>query len=53
MTLWGCRLGAGFADCASTSYTALQIVIVSLVAGAVAVLMFYYGGRLLIRLLGL
>ena len=51
MTLWGCRLGTGFEQCASASYTLPHIIIVGVVAGAVAAVLFYYTGRLLSQFL--
>jgi hypothetical protein len=53
MTLWGCRLGSVFADCASTSYTFPHIIIVVVVAGVMFSVALYYGVRLLIWLLRL
>ena len=53
MTLWGCRLGAGFADCASTFYTYPQKIILALVVAALAAAVLYFGVRPLIRYLGL
>lgn len=46
MSLWGCRLGSGFAECASTSYTLPQLIIVLVVAGALAVALLYCTVRL-------
>jgi hypothetical protein len=53
MTLWGCRFGAGFVQCASASYTMPHIIIVAVVAGAVAAVLMYYTARLLVQLLRL
>ena len=50
MTLWGCRLGAGFVDCASTFYTFPQRAIVIVVAAVLIPVLLYYGVRLLKRL---
>ena len=53
MTLWGCRLGVGFADCASTFYTFPQKTIILVVAAVLVSALLYYGVRPLIRFLGL
>ena len=53
MTLWACRLGAGFLECASTSYTVPQKIITALVVAALASALLYFGVRPLIRYLGL
>ena len=45
MTLWGCQLGAGFLNCASTSYTVLQMGIVVVVTVAVASALLFFGAR--------
>jgi hypothetical protein len=36
MTLYGCRLGAGFFRCAAEAYSAQQIVIIAVAAAVVA-----------------
>jgi hypothetical protein len=46
MTLWGCRLGAGFVQCVSTSHTLPHIIFVLVVVGAAASVLFYYGAWL-------
>ena len=53
MTLWGCRLGAGFAGCASSTYPLPHLIIIAVVAGAVAAVLLYNTARLVIRLLRL
>ncbi len=50
MTLWGCRLGAGFLECASESYTLVHMIAIVLVLAAVITFLFYCGVRLLRRL---
>jgi hypothetical protein len=53
MELWGCRLGLEFLSCAQTQYSLPQRLIVAAVAIAAVTALVYYGGRWLIRVLGL
>ncbi len=50
MTLWGCRLGAGFVECASESYTVGHVIIIAVIVAAVVTGLLYCGVRLLKRL---